>query len=114
MLQKPSLSKLPSLSFALISPMTGGERENKLAVLSGTMCLSIEFLKNNKGYYQSRQLTGAAEGVGWTGKEFGLWVGRAKTVMDHISIQAAAEHDIVVSLDADTRFNPGYLSSIIG
>jgi glycosyltransferase involved in cell wall biosynthesis len=51
-----------------------------------------------------------SKGKGWKGKDFGVGWAR-KTAMDHINKQAEA-NDIMVSLDADTRFNPGYFESI--
>lgn len=49
-------------------------------------------------------------GSGWKGKDFGVGWAR-KTVMDHVCKQAA-DTDIMLSLDADTQFNPGYFQSI--
>jgi hypothetical protein len=48
---------------------------------------------------------------GWKGKDFGVGWAR-KTVMDQINSEAEA-HDIIISLDADTEFNPGYFHSIL-
>lgn len=48
---------------------------------------------------------------GWTGKKFGVGWAR-KVLFDHI-LTFANPDDIIVSLDADTRIRPGYLSSIL-
>lgn len=53
----------------------------------------------------------SSPGMGWTGKAHGVGQAR-KTLMDAIAQQATAG-DIIVSLDADTRFGPGYLESIV-
>lgn len=69
-----------------------------------------------------------SRGKGWTGKDHGVGMAR-KTLMDAIDLwcaQSAAEplsgrsrqsavtqtRDIILSLDADTRFGPGYLASV--
>lgn len=49
-------------------------------------------------------------GKGWKGKDFGVGWAR-KTVMDQASKQAS-DHDIILCLDADTHFKPGYFQSI--
>lgn len=53
----------------------------------------------------------ASPGKGWTGKKFGVGWAR-KVLFDHI-LTFANPDDIIVSLDADTRIRPGYLSSIL-
>lgn len=53
----------------------------------------------------------ASKGKGWTGKKFGVGWAR-KVLFDHI-LTFANPDDIIVSLDADTRIRPGYLSSIL-
>ncbi len=53
----------------------------------------------------------STKGNGWTGKQSGVGWAR-KVLMDTINTIANAE-DIIVSLDADTRFNPSYFDSII-
>jgi glycosyltransferase involved in cell wall biosynthesis len=50
-------------------------------------------------------------GKGWTGKDLGVGWAR-KTVMDHINIRAENQN-IIISLDADTRFNSGYFDSVL-
>jgi glycosyltransferase involved in cell wall biosynthesis len=52
-----------------------------------------------------------SKGKGWKGKDFGVGWAR-KTVMDQINRQAEAQ-DVMISLDADTRFNPGYFDSVL-
>jgi glycosyltransferase involved in cell wall biosynthesis len=84
------------------------EKENKVAVCQDN-ALSLEYLKTIKDI-QIEIIDRSSKGHGWKGKEFGVGWAR-KTVMDQINKQAEA-NDIVVSLDADTRFNFGYLDSI--
>ncbi len=52
----------------------------------------------------------SSKGNGWIGKQYGVGWAR-KTIMDAINNEAF-KNDIIVSLDADTTFKPGYLSSI--
>ncbi len=52
----------------------------------------------------------SSPGKGWTGKRHGVGQAR-KTLMDKIASVADAE-DLILSLDADTLFDPGYLESI--
>ncbi len=53
----------------------------------------------------------STQGNGWQGKRHGVGWAR-KTIMDRIA-ELAQPDDIMVSLDADTQFNPDYLSSVI-
>lgn len=48
---------------------------------------------------------------GWTGKNIGVGIAR-KTLMDFIN-DIAENEDIIISLDADTRFNSNYFQSIL-
>lgn len=50
-------------------------------------------------------------GSGWTGKNHGIGWAR-KTIFDHI-LTIAGHDDLILSLDADTTFNPGYFGSVI-
>ncbi len=52
-----------------------------------------------------------SEGRGWRGKNFGVGWAR-KVAMDRISAQAT-DDDILISLDADTKFNANYFHSIL-
>lgn len=52
----------------------------------------------------------SSPGRGWKGKQHGVGYAR-KTVMDYIARTAAPE-DIIISMDADTTFSPGYFSSV--
>jgi len=54
----------------------------------------------------------SSPGLGWHGKQSGVGWAR-KTAMDFIA-DKADETDIIVSLDADTSFDPDYLLSIAG
>ena len=53
----------------------------------------------------------SSKGKGWIGKQHGVGFAR-KEVMDAI-IKEAADHDVIISLDADTAFNPAYVSSVV-
>ncbi len=53
----------------------------------------------------------SCKGKGWEGKNYGVGWAR-KTIMDHI-LRNAKDTDIIISLDADTTFNPGYFESIV-
>ncbi|HOY31877.1 MAG TPA: hypothetical protein PKW80_08375 [Bacteroidales bacterium] len=53
----------------------------------------------------------SSENKGWKGKKHGVGWAR-KTVMDYISSVAAAD-DIMISMDADTVFNPFFCESIL-
>lgn len=53
----------------------------------------------------------SSKGKGWKGKNHGVGWAR-KTIMDEI-VKIASENDIIVSLDADTTFDPDYFLSII-
>jgi hypothetical protein len=69
------------------------------------------------GYLKSLQnnsihiIDKCSKGNGWTGKNFGVGQAR-KVLMDEIA-KNATKHDIIVSLDADTHFNPNYFSTIV-
>jgi hypothetical protein len=52
----------------------------------------------------------SSQGMGWQGKQLGVGWAR-KTAMDEIA-RKAAPGDLILSLDADTTFGPGYLRSI--
>ncbi len=53
----------------------------------------------------------SSKGKGWKGKDFGVGWAR-KVTMDRVAAQAN-DNDILISLDADTRFNPEYFESIL-
>jgi len=71
---------------------------------------SVHFLKNIKDI-EIEIIDCSKQGNGWKGKQSGVGWAR-KTLMDRINTVANA-NDIVLSLDADTRFNTIYLDSII-
>jgi hypothetical protein len=60
--------------------------------------------------FKSSLIDRSSPGVGWKGKQSGVGWAR-KSAMDAIAGKAA-DNDIIVSLDADTTFSPGYLLSI--
>lgn len=53
----------------------------------------------------------SSKGKGWTGKKYGVGWAR-KVVMDFIAAKAD-DPDIIISLDADTTFDPKYFSTVI-
>lgn len=69
----------------------------------------IQFLK---GYqpFPIIVLDYSSQGKGWLGKKHGVGWAR-KTLFDYI-MQKASPEDIIISLDADTRFNESYFQSI--
>lgn len=80
----------------------------------------VEICKNNKltlDYLKSIKdidieiIDKSSETYGWKGKQLGVGWAR-KVLMDGIN-EVASENDIVVSLDADTRFNANYFESLI-
>lgn len=53
----------------------------------------------------------SSRGNGWKSKKYGVGHAR-KLLMDNI-IATASDDDIILSMDADTKFNPGYINSIV-
>ena len=72
--------------------------------------LAIEYLESLHDE-RIEILDRSSKGKGWPDKGHGIGVAR-KYLMDHIS-SVAAEKDILISMDADTVFDPGYFESII-
>lgn len=70
---------------------------------------AIEFLQSIKDF-PVEVIDKSSRGKGWTGKNFGVGWAR-KTVLDRIGSQAG-DNDIIISLDADTKFNKDYFSSV--
>ncbi|MCK5839711.1 MAG: glycosyltransferase, partial [Bacteroidales bacterium] len=73
--------------------------QKTIQYLSGITAFAVEIIDRS------------SKGNGWTGKQYGVGWAR-KTIMDEINLEAF-NNDIIVSLDADTEFNPGYLKSIV-
>ncbi len=71
--------------------------------------LAIEYLESLHDE-RIEILDRSSKGKGWPDKGHGIGVAR-KYLMDHIS-SVAAENDILISMDADTVFDPGYFESI--
>ncbi len=84
------------------------ENLNKVKVCKNN-AEAIGLLKNIKDFPQDI-IDRSSHGKGWKGKDFGVGWAR-KTAMDHISAQAE-DNDIIISLDADTKFNPDYFMSV--
>jgi len=53
----------------------------------------------------------SSEGQGWKGSKHGVGFAR-REVMEAIAAEASHK-DIIISLDADTEFGPGYVSSVV-
>lgn len=85
------------------------ENENKILVCKNNV-LSVEYLKTVKDF-PIEIIDRTSRGRGWKGKDFGVGWAR-KTAMDHISAQAA-DNDIIISLDADTKFTTEYFRSVV-
>ncbi len=71
---------------------------------------SLDYL-NQLNVFEIEIIDCSSKGNGWKGKQSGVGWAR-KTLMDQINTVANA-NDIVVSLDADTRFHTNYLDTII-
>ncbi len=71
---------------------------------------SIKYLSTFKNI-ELKLIDCSSKGKGWKGKKSGVGWAR-KTLMNAINA-VAKPTDIVVSIDADTHFNPNYLNSII-
>ncbi len=74
------------------------DNQQTLQTLDGLQWEKLEVIDN------------ASPGKGWKGKSMGVGIAR-KTVLDRIN-REANEADLMVSLDADTRINEGYLHSV--
>lgn len=72
---------------------------------------SIHFIKENFKDLNIELIDKSSKGKGWTGKKSGVGIAR-KTLMDSINSEAEDE-DIIISLDADTRFGSNYFQSIV-
>lgn len=72
---------------------------------------SLEFLKNFPATFAVSVIDRCSPGKGWIGKKRGVGQAR-REVMEYISA-IANDSDIIISLDADTIINPGYLQSVV-
>jgi glycosyltransferase involved in cell wall biosynthesis len=70
----------------------------------------LHFLETFKGL-DITVIDRCTPGTGWKGKKHGVGWAR-KTLMDAIN-EVAEDKDVIISLDADTTFRKGYLSSIL-
>ena len=71
---------------------------------------SLELLNDWKGF-PVQVLDKSSRGKGWTGKHFGVGWAR-KTALDRCR-EMAGDEDILLCLDADTSFGPGYFKAIV-
>ena len=71
--------------------------------------MSLEYLKSQVDI-DIEVIDRSSKGLGWTGKKYGVGWAR-KVAMDRVS-QMANDDDILISLDADTTFNPTYFASV--
>ncbi len=83
--------------------------EEKVSICENNQA-TLKMLENS-GINNLQILDRCSKGVGWDGKKFGVGFAR-KVLMDFISDNANIE-DLVVSLDADTQFNPNYIQSLV-
>lgn len=67
-------------------------------------------LLSERGQSKTVIIDRSSAGKGWTGKKHGVGFARKETI-DYI-LSVAAPDDIIISLDADTTFSPGYVESI--
>ncbi len=81
---------------------------DKVAICKSNLA-TIDLL--NKQDFNINIIDKSNKGNGWQGKQIGVGWAR-KVLMDAIN-EIADKDDIVVSLDADTRFNSNYFNSII-
>ncbi len=58
-----------------------------------------------------RSIDRSSPGLGWKGKQHGVGFAR-RELMETIAAEAD-DRDILISLDADTRFQPGYVRSVV-
>ncbi len=70
---------------------------------------TLDYLEN-LDVHNLHILDHSSPGKGWTGKRHGVGQAR-KTLMDRIA-RESDDHDLILSMDADTLFDPGYLESI--
>jgi glycosyltransferase involved in cell wall biosynthesis len=70
---------------------------------------SLKYLQNDLGF-KKIVIDRCSEGNGWQGKYFGVGIAR-KTAMDKAST-LAGENDLIVMMDGDTFYPPGYLSAL--
>ncbi|RLD49801.1 MAG: hypothetical protein DRJ05_20480, partial [Bacteroidetes bacterium] len=84
-------------------------KEEKIHICENNL-QTLDYLKSIPGN-TIHILDRCSKGNGWTGKKFGVGQAR-KVLMDEIA-KNAADNDIIISIDADTDFNPNYFSSIV-
>jgi len=70
---------------------------------------SLEVL-NNIDSFENHIIDKSSKKKGWIGKHYGVGMAR-RIMMDRIA-EEAENTDIILSLDADTKFNPNYFKSI--
>lgn len=85
------------------------ENSDKKSICESNKAL-LDFLKSKKDP-QLVIIDKSSKGSGWIRKKQGVGWAR-KTIMDQIAKQAK-NTDIIISMDADTRFNPGYFQSVV-
>ncbi|MCB2222213.1 MAG: glycosyltransferase family 2 protein [Bacteroidetes bacterium] len=89
-------------------PDQWGEKETKKRICENNQ-ESIKYL-NGLHDIDIEVIDRSSKGQGWTTKKYGVGWAR-KVVMDRVS-ELAGPNDILISLDADTTFNPGYFESV--
>lgn len=71
---------------------------------------TMEWLKH-RGHTRIKVIDRSSYGLGWKGKKHGVGWAR-KTAMD-LASDLADSHDVIMSLDADTRYMPGYFEAVV-
>lgn len=73
---------------------------------------TLEYLKSiNLSNSSLNIIDKSSRGNGWKSKKSGVGHAR-KLLMDNIISHASDDDDIILSMDADTKFNPGYINSV--
>lgn len=85
------------------------EKEDKVHICENNQ-KSIKYLESLEGL-DLEIVDNSSKGMGWKGKKKGVGWAR-KVIMDKVAMEAT-DSDIMLTLDADTTFEPAYLQSII-
>jgi hypothetical protein len=71
---------------------------------------SLNLLRNT-GDMNITVIDKSSKGKGWIGRQHG--VGFARREAMQAIVKEASDHDVIISLDADTSFKPAYVSSVV-
>ncbi|HSG68325.1 MAG TPA: hypothetical protein VK994_06450, partial [Bacteroidales bacterium] len=95
--------------FCVNQPDTWWDDKDKRKVCENNLA-SIELIRQ-KALFPFEVIDKASRGKGWQGKQLGVGWAR-KVAMDAVSAEADS-NDIMITLDGDTDFNPGYFRSVL-